>query len=74
MLEVWNVQGLWDDEEECYSQSEGHRLKEKKLFLEYSAVMTVSLLRGRSAGSFPEQQLVIESIDLVVYKKLTDAI
>ena len=48
--------------------------KGKKLFLEYSAVITVSLLRGRSAGSFPEQRLVIESIDLVVYKKLTGAI
>ena len=45
----------------------------KKLFLEYSGVITVSLIQGRSAGSFPEQRLVIEPIDLVVYKKLTDA-
>ena len=48
--------------------------KGKKLFLEYSAEITVSLLQGRRAGSFPEQRLVIEPIDLVVYKKLTDAI
>ena len=48
--------------------------KGKKLFLEYSAEITVSLLQGRRTGSFPEQRLVIEPIDLVVYKKLTDAI